>query len=275
MLLPLQVEYPYCRRPYATVGLIAANLLAFGAMQVMPEALLIELLCWPNRFAPWQWLSAVFLHADVFHLGGNMLFLWVYGRYAEERLGPGRYLALYCALGVAASWAYIAASFGEDVPALGASGAISGLMGVALVAAHSTPVRAIVFWGWHGHTLELPTLLVMGIWLLEQVGLALTGSHGIAVSAHLGGFAAGAGAGLLLSRPNLRDSLWYLDPAEANPRSRTERADARMWGAIADYRSGEGRRPTLATPDRQPPNALKPAAIDPYERQLLRRWNGQ
>lgn len=275
MLLPLYVDYPYTRRPYATIGLIVANVLAFGAMHVMPDEVLLALLCWPDSFAPWQWMTAVFLHADLFHLGGNMLFLFVYGRYVEERLGPARFMALYAALGVAASWAYIAANFGDDTPALGASGAISGLMGVALVAAHSTKVRSVFLWGWYARYIELPTLVIMGVWLLEQFGLALLGSHGIAVSAHLGGFAAGALAAWLLSRDTLRDTLWYLDPAMASEASRKDRKEAAIWGAIADYHAGERRRPPQVTPGWQRPRQPKPEVVDPYEDRLLQHWKSR
>ncbi|MBK8207191.1 MAG: rhomboid family intramembrane serine protease [Planctomycetes bacterium] len=274
MFLPIGLDYPYYRRPYATAGLIVANIVAFGLQAALPEAVVDELALWPDRFAPWQWLTAVFLHGGMLHLAGNMLFLWVYGRFAEERLGPGRFVALYCALGVAASLVYIVSEFlsGGGRPAWGASGAISGLMGVALVAAHSINVRVLLVWHWHGRVFEVPAIALIGVWVAEQSVLALAGVQGIAVSAHLGGFAAGVLAAWLLSRERMRASLWYLDPALASAARRKERQEAAMWGAIAEYH-GSRSKPAQVTPGWQPPKAPRPEVVDPYEHQTLQRWN--
>src|SRR5690606_14026028 len=107
---------------------------------------------------------------------------------------------------------------------------------------------------------------ILGFWVVEQAFLGLVGTPGIAISAHLGGFAAGVCAALLLKSPSLRDSLWYLDPQESTVVSRRERADARMWGAIADYHRG-GRSSVQQ-------RMTAPAQIsDPYEKAALRRWN--
>jgi hypothetical protein len=161
-----------------------------------------------------------------------MLFLFVYGRYLEERLGWMRYLGLYLALGIGASLVYFVVSMGSKIPALGASGAISGLMGVVLVAAPKAQVQVI----WRFYSFHLPAFLLLGVWLLEQFAIGAMGDSGIAVSAHLGGFALGAIAAAVMRGPFLTNSGWHLDPRFASHRDLTQHREAAMLEAIASHR---------------------------------------
>ena len=141
-------------------------------------------------------LTSMFLHADVFHLIGNMWFLLVFGRNVECAMNHGRFLAFYVACGVCAGLAHVASEPHSILPCLGASGAISGVMG-AYISIH--PLNTIRIWmGWILGVIELPALVVIGVWFLLNylsAFLALDddgyGGGGVAYWAHLGGFAAG------------------------------------------------------------------------------------
>lgn len=138
--------------------------------------------------------TSMFLHAGVVHLIGNMWFLAVFGRNVECAMSHGRFLAFYTACGVLAGIAHVASDPHSIVPMLGASGAIAGVMG-AYVAIH--PLNKIKIWlGWFAGVIEVPALIVIGIWFLLQYVSAfanLDGGYadGVAYWAHLGGFVSG------------------------------------------------------------------------------------
>ncbi len=213
-MVPYALEYNYGRTPYATVGLITVNAVMFPLI-FLKASELAPLLTHADQFAPWQWLTSAFMHAGIEHLVGNMLFLWVYGRYVEERLGVARMLALYGLFIVTSALAFIGANFRTDAAGLGASGAISGLMGLVLVAAPTLNVRCF-WWGRLGngsHTFGLPAWFLLGVWVIEQSVYGLSGLvPGIAISAHLGGFFSGMAIGLLLRSDLVAGSDWHLSP---------------------------------------------------------------
>lgn len=147
-------------------------------------------------------VASMFLHAGWLHLGGNLLFLWIFGPGVEERLGPIGFLAAYLGCGVAATAAFVVANPSEPVPLVGASGAIAGILGVYAVA---FPARRIVtlvvplFF----LPLRIPALVVLAGWFLLQLrdagGDAVGAGGGVAYLAHVVGFVAGAGLWLLLA----------------------------------------------------------------------------
>jgi len=140
-------------------------------------------------------LFSMFLHGSWSHLLGNMLFLWVFGRNIEDRLGHARYLGFYLICGIAASLAQILSSPASPIPTVGASGAISGVMGAFLVLYPNVRVRMFFFI----ILAEVRAWLVLIYWFLLQLfeGVATAGtvgaevSGGVAVWAHVGGFVAG------------------------------------------------------------------------------------
>jgi membrane associated rhomboid family serine protease len=160
---------------------------------------------------------SMFLHAGWLHLIGNMLFLFVFGRSIEDRLGHGRFLLLYFVSGFAAALLYIAVSAGSRVPSIGASGAIAGVLGAYFVLfprARITTVIWLFFFLW---TVHLPAFLVLGYWFLIQflmgfrtlaIESATTG--GVAWWAHVGGFTTGVILGLIL--PAARRRVEILRP---------------------------------------------------------------
>jgi membrane associated rhomboid family serine protease len=141
-------------------------------------------------------LSSMFMHGSWLHLGGNMLFLWIFGDNVEHRAGPILYLVAYLAAGLVGSLAQILSDPGSYIPSLGASGAISGVLGAYLVLFPRNRVTAFVF----RFLVQIPALAAIGMWIAIQVISSLadpTGSGGVAYLAHIGGFATGVLAGLL------------------------------------------------------------------------------
>jgi membrane associated rhomboid family serine protease len=135
----------------------------------------------------------MFLHGGWMHLGGNMLYLWIFGDNLEKTLGHARFLLFYLACGIAAGLAHIFFSGASNVPTVGASGAISGVLGGYLVLFPHNRVRVLT----RGGIVSLPAIAVLGFWIVIQLvsgigSLAVTtDTGGVAYMAHVGGFVAG------------------------------------------------------------------------------------
>jgi membrane associated rhomboid family serine protease len=135
-------------------------------------------------------LTSMFLHGGWFHLIGNMWFLWVFGNNVEDSMGRFRYLAFYLLCGLAAALSQLLVDPASQVPMIGASGAISGVIGAYLVLHPHAPIKTLVF-----HIIvALPAFVVLGLWILFQLAYAFMsppGAAGVAWWAHVGGFFAG------------------------------------------------------------------------------------
>ena len=156
-----------------------------------------------------QLLTAMFVHAGWAHIAGNMLFLWVFGDNIEDRIGHWRYLAFYLVCGFAASALQIAVAPGTDLPSVGASGAIAGVLGAYLIL-YPTAMVQVVILPLFFLPFFLPAVALIGIWFVMQLfagvaelGAATAGS-GVAWWAHVGGFIAGVVLILLLRNQNRR-----------------------------------------------------------------------
>jgi len=151
-------------------------------------------------------LSSMFMHAGWLHLAGNMLFLWVFGDNVEHRAGATLFLIVYLGTGLVGSLALIWSDPTSPIPSLGASGAISGILGAYLVLFPRNRVTVFVF----RFVTQVPALAAIGLWIVFQLisglGAAVISSEtvgGVAYLAHIGGFAAGLIAGFLLrARPS-------------------------------------------------------------------------
>jgi membrane associated rhomboid family serine protease len=152
----------------------------------------------PTPVAPWLTiLFSMFMHASIAHIAGNMLYLLIFGDNVEDRLGHLRYLLFYLFCGAAASLSHVYATLWTGgnlmVPSLGASGAISGVLGAYLLLFPRKRVRLLIFLS----VVEVPALLAVGLWFVFQVvsGLGYLGGGGsgggVAYAAHVGGFLAG------------------------------------------------------------------------------------
>jgi membrane associated rhomboid family serine protease len=165
-------------------------------------------------------LTSMFMHGGWLHIGGNMLFLWIFGDNVEDDFGHLKYLIFYLICGFAASFAQIALDPDSVVPSLGASGAIAGVLGSYLIMFPRNRVRAIVFLGFIFTIVSLPAFIVIGLWIVTQLfsQFAAISSHsaqtaggGVAYMAHIGGFFSGLVLTFLFrSRPQERnyDQYW-------------------------------------------------------------------
>jgi len=185
--------------PIVTYGLVAINIIVFlleltwGDFFIQNWSLIpIELLNNPSgEFL--TLFTSLFLHAGWIHLGGNMLYLLIFGDNVEDRFGHGKFLIFYLLCGLAANFAQLMISTTSKIPTLGASGAIAGVLGAYLILFPGRRVRVLLA-AW---IVPLPAILVIGAWiaiqLISGVGTLANASStgGVAYMAHIGGFAAG------------------------------------------------------------------------------------
>ena len=209
--------------PVVTAALIAANVLVW-ALELSLGTRGLEDLVWrlgvvPERFLrsplPFEWvtlLTSQFLHGSWFHLGSNMIALYIFGDNVEDRLGHLKFLLFYLLCGVGAGVTHILLNSSSAVPAIGASGAISGVMAAYLVLFPLAQVVTLTFFFFLPLFVEVPAVLWIAIWFLSQllnglfslaVGEVMLG--GVAWWAHVGGFL----TGLVLARPLSRPAYRY------------------------------------------------------------------
>ena len=185
--------------PLVTYALIALNVLFFFVELSGGDAFVGTWAFVPSRFLanPFSDFSTIFtsmfMHAGWLHLGGNMLYLWIFGDNVEDRFGHGSFTIFYLLCGLAATGAQLAFSVGSHVPNLGASGAIAGVLGAYILMFPQERVKVLQ----GQQVIQLPALIVIGIWIVLQffsgigsiANTAQTG--GVAYMAHIGGFLAG------------------------------------------------------------------------------------
>ncbi len=224
-MIPLRDDSAFPSRPYVTYALIglcctvfvwqraldqnAARhaVVALGAIPavLLTDARLPPAFVWIPRYA--TPLTAMFLHAGWFHLLGNMLFLWIFGNNVEHAMGAARFLAFYLLCGVAALFAQALAEPHSAYPIIGASGAISGVLGAYLLLFPRARVLTLVVLPFFFTTLRVPAMLLLLLWFAAQLlgAAAVTGADaGVAFRAHIGGFVAGLLLVTLLKRRGMR-----------------------------------------------------------------------
>lgn len=188
--------------PVVTVVLIALNVLFFLVELNGGEAFIRQWAFIPRRFGDnpagdaHTIVSAMFMHGGWLHLGGNMLYLWIFGDNIEDTFGAFKFLVFYLACGIAATFAQFAFTPNSSIPNVGASGAIAGVLGAYLLLLPHARVRVLVY----NQIVAMPALIVLGLWIVLQVfsgvGSIATTSQteetgGVAYMAHVGGFVAG------------------------------------------------------------------------------------
>jgi membrane associated rhomboid family serine protease len=202
-MIPLRDTIPSRSTPVVTILIIIANAFVFLYMLSLDpytqNHFIRQYALVPARLNLSALITSLFLHGGWMHIIGNMWFLWVYGDNVEDILGHGKYLVFYLLCGVIASATQYAISPDSQVPILGASGAIAGVMGAYLIKVpHSrilTLIPIIVFWT----TIEIPAVLILVYWFILQffsgigsIGYSQAASQGgVAFFAHVGGFIAG------------------------------------------------------------------------------------
>lgn len=207
-LLPIHDKTRPAKTPYITWALIIINILAFlyqisaDHVTVIKRYGFYPILFLANE-QQYRLVTSMFLHGDLLHLLGNMLFLYIFGDNVEGRLGRAKYLLAYISLGVAASmthtlWVLYQEPQALTVPAVGASGAISGVLGAYAVLYPHSRIVTLLFLRFFIRIVEVPAYLYLGFWFIYQLILgSLSPGAGIAYWAHIGGFAAGTLIGLM------------------------------------------------------------------------------
>ena len=220
-MIPLRDVIPTRTTPVVTTSLIAINVLVFLYQWSLGEDAGTQFIfTWGLVPAYFSWLTvltSMFLHGGFLHVGGNMLYLWIFGDNVEDRMGRGRFVAFYLACGFIAALTQMFVNPGSTVPMVGASGAIAGVMGAYFVMfPHSRILTLIPFI--FLQVVEVPAMFFLPIWFLMQflngVGSitrveAATG--GVAFWAHIGGFVFGVLGGFALQRPERRGPDWWHD----------------------------------------------------------------
>ncbi len=215
MFLPLSDDNPTLRFPFVTVALIAANVLVFLTQAVTPHGLeqaAVRFGAIPYAITHFRTaavegglpplltlLTSLFLHGSLLHLGGNMLYLWIFGNNIEDVLGPIRFVLFYLAVGLAAALTQVLAMPSSRVPMIGASGAIAGVIGAYMILFPRARVKTLLFLFIYVTIVPLPAGLFLAFWFaLQLLNVGLGG--GVAWFAHIGGFLAGVIL-ILVGRP--------------------------------------------------------------------------
>jgi membrane associated rhomboid family serine protease len=185
--------------PLVTYALIALNVLFFFVELSGGDAFIRKWAFVPHRFLANPFgdsptlFTAMFMHAGWAHLGGNLLYLWIFGDNVEDRFGHITFIIFYLCCGLAATFAQLAVSLGSTVPNLGASGAIAGVLGAYILLFPQGKVRVLQ----GQRVIQVPALIAIGFWIVLQLfsgigSIASTAdTGGVAYMAHIGGFIAG------------------------------------------------------------------------------------
>jgi membrane associated rhomboid family serine protease len=206
-MIPVRDGIPTRETPVVNYLLIAANVVVFLWMFLMPEAALETVVnkyaMVPAHFADGLEMgdilsifTSMFMHAGLAHIGGNMLYLWIFGDNVEDRLGHGKYLVFYLVGGVVASFTHLLTNPGSQVPTVGASGAIAAVLGAYLVLFPASRIATFIPMGLFSRLTVVPAAIVLGLWFVLQLfegvlSLGATEVGGVAFWAHIGGFVAG------------------------------------------------------------------------------------
>ena len=232
MFVPIRDENPLrsIRLQYVTIGLIALNVAGFlleisglptgvvASFAVVPSELLKVNLLGGAAFGPndalavpeyYTLLSYMFLHGDIFHLASNMLFLWVFGDNVEDAMGHAKFLVFYVLCGIAAALAHTVMQPASNIPLIGASGSVAGVIAAYLILHPRVRVWVLAF---RFIPLRISAAFALGAWMLMQIVMLVLpqGDH-VAWWAHIGGVLAGAVLVLFMRRPGV--PLFDRDPA--------------------------------------------------------------
>lgn len=213
-MIPIKDDNPTYTFPFVTIGIIAIDVLIYFYQLSLgvegEETFIYRTAAIPYEVTnfvdtgprgivppPFTLITAMFVHGGFFHLAGNMLYLWIFGDNIEDRLGHLNFFVFYLITGVAASFIHILADPASEVPMIGASGAIAGVLGAYFLLFPRAHVITLVFF--FVTTVRIPALVFLGFWFLFQI-LNIPIGGGIAWYAHIGGFVAGA-IGVFILKP--------------------------------------------------------------------------
>ncbi len=213
-MIPLKDDIPSSTFPFVTVSIIAINVMVFiyqmtlgaqgaEAFIYMTAAIPYEITRFigaPPRSVvppPFTILTSMFVHGGLFHIAGNMLFLWIFGDNVEDTLGHFRFVIFYLFTGTVASLAHVMMEPASTVPMIGASGAIAGVLGAYFILFPKANIKTLIFF-FFVSVVRIPAVVFLGFWFVLQLLSSGAAGGGIAWYAHIGGFIAGAAIVLLL-----------------------------------------------------------------------------
>ncbi|GBD98676.1 rhomboid family protein [bacterium BMS3Abin07] len=202
-MIPYKDDNPAETFPFVTIGIVVLNVLAFIAEYLNPGGM--KYVVYKYGAIPSEMLSfrigailnvfySMFLHGGFFHIAGNMLYLWIFGNNIEDRLGHLRFAVFYLLCGVVAAFGHALSAPSASIPMIGASGAISGILGAYLLLYPHAKVHTLIFFGFFVQIVRLPAVFVIGFWAVIQLVNAiiskgmLNQGGGVAWFAHIGGF---------------------------------------------------------------------------------------
>lgn len=208
-MIPFKDDNPTRTFPYVTILLIILNCIAF--IWEITSHLGIQRIAYyfgaiPNNLISFNItqpvhpivsiFTSMFLHGGFFHIGGNMLYLWIFGNNIEDSLGHLRFLIFYLFSGVFAAYAHAITNTESLIPMIGASGAVSGVLGAYILLYPKAKVFTIIFFGFFWQIIKLPAFVVIGFWAVIQfisglISIGFDQQGGVAWFAHIGGFLIG------------------------------------------------------------------------------------
>jgi len=202
-MIPLKDDVPTRSLPIITISIVLVNIFIFvwsrtlsvgSEMELVhryalvPKELLTSLASRPDLL-PYNVLTiftSMFLHGGILHIAGNLLYLWIFGNNVEDALGHFRFIVFYLLSGLIAALVQTSIDPGSSVPMIGASGAVSGILGAYLLLYPKARVKTLIFIFIFVTTAEIPAMLLLTIWFLMQI--LFSRGQGVAWFAHIGGF---------------------------------------------------------------------------------------
>ncbi len=224
-MIPYKDDNPTRIIPFITILIIAMNIFVF-ILQFMygldSRSIVYKYGAIPSNIAGFESnqpihpvltiFTSMFMHGGLFHIGGNMLYLWIFGNNIEDKLGHLKFFIFYLFCGIVAAISHVVTEPHSNIPMIGASGAVSGVLGAYVLLFPMAKVHTILFFGFFIQIVKIPALIVIGFWAIIQVvnGMITKGilnQGGVAWFAHIGGFIAGLST-IKLWQLRRRTSKW-------------------------------------------------------------------
>ncbi|MBI5026729.1 MAG: rhomboid family intramembrane serine protease [Nitrospirae bacterium] len=208
-MIPFKDDNPTTHFPFITISFILLNTIIFlfqftypgdsttlaFSYGAIPAAILTMESVQPIHPAITVFTS-MFMHGGLFHIAGNMLYLWIFGNNIEDKLGRMRFIIFYLLCGIIAAYSHAIIEPSSNVPMIGASGAVSGILGAYVLLFPKARVHTLIFLGFFIQVVRIPALIVIGFWAIIQfvngiISTATIPQGGVAWFAHIGGFLIG------------------------------------------------------------------------------------
>ena len=208
-MIPFKADNPTQHFPLITIALIALNAAIYGLQMSSPSGHTQAAIAYgavPHSLLTFKTaqpihpvitvVTSMFMHGSLLHIGTNMLYLWIFGNNIEDKLGCVRFIVFYLVCGFAAAYAHALTNPGSTVPMIGASGAVSGILGAYILLFPRARVHTLIFLGFFIQVVRLPAVVVIGFWIAIQfisgmISQGAEGHGGVAWFAHIGGFITG------------------------------------------------------------------------------------